>query len=96
MVMLVLVLMPAWTRGNMAWRVRIGKDLIRGYGCGGMKLEGLLMLAKWLWLSWGKDDSGVMFVLAGPAEWEVAWEFEASLLLLLLLLLLLWSGGIVG
>ena len=46
MVMLVLVLMPAWTRGNMAWRGRIEMDLIRGCGCGGTKLEGLLMLAK--------------------------------------------------
>jgi hypothetical protein len=37
-----------------------------------------------------------VFILAGAAEGEVAWEFEASLLLLLLLLLLLWNGGMVG
>ena len=49
--MLVLVLMPAWTRGNMAGRGRIEMDLIRGCGCEAMKLEGLLMLARGLWLS---------------------------------------------
>jgi hypothetical protein len=37
-----------------------------------------------------------VFILAGAAEGEVGWEFEASLLVLLLLLLLLGNGGIVG
>ena len=41
-----LVLMPVWIRGNMAWRGRIEMDLIRGCGCGRMNLESLLMLAK--------------------------------------------------